>query len=117
MTFPGNGALNSTLIAEMRAIDFVKRLLADGKLDPARYTDVLMHRIDGGNALNGYSASSKSATDSKLIHGLQDLGHTGAAQWLQKKSAQVGISFSIQIANDYLDDLREPVAHSVANGN
>ena len=30
---------NSALIAEMRAIDFVKRLLAEGKLDPARYKD------------------------------------------------------------------------------
>ena len=27
---------NSALIAEVRAIDFVKRLLAEGKLDPAR---------------------------------------------------------------------------------
>ena len=101
---------NSALIAEMRAIDFVKRLLAEGKLDPARYKDVLMHRIDGGEVLNGYSASSKSATDAKLIHELHDLGRTCAAQWLQKKSVQVGLSSSIQIAQDYLDDLRVPVA-------
>ena len=107
---------NSALIAEMRAIDFVKRLLAEGKLDPARYKDVLMHRIDGGDALTGYSASSKSATDSKLIHELHDLGRTCAAQWLQKKSAQVGVSSSIQIARDYLDDLRVPVAHRTADG-
>lgn len=31
---------NAGLIAEMRAIDFVKRLLAEGKLDPAHYKDV-----------------------------------------------------------------------------
>ena len=107
---------NAALIAEMRAIDFVKRLLAEGKLDPARYKDVLMHRIDGGDALNGYSASSKSATDSKLIHELHDLGRTCAAQWLQKKSMQVGVSSSIQIAQDYLDDLRVPVTHRTADG-
>ncbi len=107
---------NSALIAEMRAIDFVKRLLAEGKLDPARYKDVLMHRIDGGEALNGYSASTKSATDSKLIHELHDLGRTCAAQWLQKKSSHVGVSSSIQIAQDYLDDLRVPVAHRPAEG-
>jgi NTE family protein len=107
---------NSALIAEMRAIDFVKRLLAEGKLDPARYKDVLMHRIDGGDALNGYSASSKSATDAKLIHGLHDLGRSCAAQWLQKKSNLVGVSSSIQIAQDYLDDLRVPVDHRAAEG-
>ena len=43
---------NSALIAEMRAIDFVKRLLKAGKLDPAHYKDVLMHRIDGGEAVS-----------------------------------------------------------------
>ena len=75
-----------------------------------------MHRIDGGDALNGYSASSKSATDSKLIHKLHDLGRSCAAQWLQKKSAQVGVSSSIQIAQDYLDDLPVTVAHSPADG-
>ncbi len=101
---------NSALIAEMRAIDFVKQLLAEGKLDPARYKDVLMHRIDGGEVLNGYSASSKSATDAKLIHELHDLGRTCAAQWLQMKFVQVGLSSSIQITHDYLDDLRVPVA-------
>ena len=40
---------NAALIAEMRAIDFVKRLLAQGRLDAKRYKDVLMHRIDGRN--------------------------------------------------------------------
>lgn len=99
---------NSALIAEMRAIDFVKRLLAEGKLDPAHYKDVLMHRIDGGDALDAYSASSKSATDAKLIHELRDLGRSCAALWLQKKSSHVGHSASIQITRDYLDDLRVP---------
>ena len=75
-----------------------------------------MHRIDGGDALNGYSASSKAATDAKLIHELHDLGRSSATQWLLKKSGQVGVRSSIQIANDYLDDLRLPVDQRPANG-
>lgn len=54
---------NARLVAEMRAIDFVKRLLAEGKLDASQYKDVLMHRIDGGEVLDGYSASTKVRTD------------------------------------------------------
>ena len=103
---------NAALIAEMRAIDFVKRLLAEGKLDPKRYKDVLMHRIDGGEALEAYPASSKSATDAKLIQSLCALGQQCATQWLQKKANSVGTSSSIAIARDYLDDLRVPVAHT-----
>jgi NTE family protein len=101
---------NSALIAEMRAIDFVKRLLADGKLDPAHYKDVLMHRIDGGEILEGFHASTKSATDAKLIHTLRDLGKDCARQWLVKRFTSLGVSCSVNIGRDYLDDLRVPAA-------
>ena len=93
----------------MRAIDFVKRLLADGKLDPARYKNVLMHRIDGGEALEAYDASSKSSTDGKLIHALRDLGIQCAQQWLGKRYKSLGVMDTVNIARDYLDDLRVPV--------
>ena len=99
---------NAALIAEMRAIDFVKRLLAEGKLDPAHYKDVLMHRIDGGEILEGFAASTKSATDAKLIHTLRDLGKGCAKLWLAKKFASLGVASSVNIGRDYLDALRVP---------
>ncbi len=110
---------NSALIAEMRAIDFVKRLLAEGKLDPRHYKDVLMHRIDGGHALDSYPAASKAQTDGALIYRLRDLGRQSAAHWLSQHLPQIGVASSINIARDYLDDMRVPVgplltpAHSV----
>jgi NTE family protein len=90
----------------MRAIDFVKRLLADGKLDATRYKDVLMHRIDGGELLEAFHASTKSATDERLIHELRDLGINCAKLWLKKRFKQLGQESSVNIARDYLDDLR-----------
>jgi NTE family protein len=99
---------NAALIAEMRAIDFVKRLLAEGKLDPQRYKDVRMHRIDGGDALEAYPASTKSDTHAPLIHALRDLGKAAARQWLNSNGTSVGVKSSINIAADYLDDLRVP---------
>ena len=99
---------NSALIAEMRAIDFVKRLLAEGKLDPKRYKNVLMHRIDGGEALEAFHASTKAETDGKLIHTLRDLGVRCASAWLAKNFNRLGMESSLNIARDYLDDLRVP---------
>ncbi len=101
---------NAALIAEMRAIDFVKRLLAEGKLDPARYKNVLMHRIDGGGALEAYPASTKSDTQATLLHTLRDLGRACATHWLAQHVASIGVTCSINIAADYLDDLRVPTA-------
>ena len=100
---------NGALIAEMRAIAFVKRLLADGKLDPARYKNVLMHRIDGGEVLEEYHASTKSSTDGKLILALRDLGIQCTQQWLGKHYKSFGVADTVNIARDYLDDLRMPV--------
>lgn len=97
---------NSALMAEMRAIDFVNRLLAQGRLDAARYKNVLMHRIDGGGALEAYTASTKSETDAKLIHALRDLGRACAQAWLGKHYPALGVECSVNIAADYLDDLR-----------
>jgi len=101
---------NAALIAEMRAIDFVKRLLAEGKLDPAHYKEVLMHRIDGGKELDAYPASSKAETDADLIYRLRDLGKRCAEHWLEHSLHSVGVASSIHIAQDYLDDLRVPVS-------
>lgn len=103
---------NAALIAEMRAIDFVKRLLAEGKLDPARYKDVLMHRIDGGRELDDYPASTKAQTSADLIYKLRDLGQRSARQWLERNLAHVGTHSTINIARDYLDDLRVPLRQS-----
>jgi len=100
---------NASLIAEMRAIDFVKRLLAEGKLDPAHYKDVLMHRIDGGEALEKFTAHTKSSTDKNLIHSLRDLGVLCGQEWLARRFESLGVKSTVNIARDYLDDLRMPV--------
>ena len=100
---------NAALLAEMRAIDFVKRLLVQGKLDPAHYKDVLLHRIDGGEVLEQLGAATKLSTDAPLIHALHDLGQSHARQWLAQHAGDLGVRSGINITRDYLDDLRVPV--------
>jgi NTE family protein len=102
-------SFNATLIAEMRAIDFVKRLLAMGKLDPTHYKDVLLHRIDGGAVLEQLGAATKLSTDAPMIRALFELGQSHARQWLTQSAGDLGVRSSIDIAQDYLDDLRVPV--------
>jgi NTE family protein len=100
---------NAGLLAEMRAIDFVKRLIAQGKLDASHYKDVLMHRIDGGELLENYSAASKVSTNSPMIHKLRDLGREATQKWLKHHVDRLGKESTLNIARDYLDDLRVPV--------
>jgi NTE family protein len=100
---------NAGLLAEMRAIDFVKRLIAQGKLDANQYKDVLMHRIDGGEFLEQYNSASKVSTNSQMIHALRDLGRECTHKWLKQHFDQIGKQATLNIARDYLDDLRVPV--------
>lgn len=104
---------NASLLAEMRAIDFVKRMLAEGRLDPRRYKDLLMHRIDGGAAMERFGASTKLATDSVFLQTLHALGREAARDWLHRHYDRLGEASTVNIARDYLDDLRLPGEHGV----
>lgn len=91
---------NASLLAEMRAIEFVRRLLAEGKLDPRRYKSVRMHRIDGGAVLAPFGADSKSRADLPFVRKLFDLGRTAGQEWLQAHGKDVGVRPTIKIAEN-----------------
>jgi NTE family protein len=97
---------NASLLAQMRSIDFVNRLIDKGYLPPERYRTVRLHRIDGGEALEAYPASSKASADGDLIEALFELGRQCGKRWLKKHWADVGVKTSINISKDYLDDMR-----------
>ena len=97
---------NASLLTQMRVIDLVNRFTERGYLPPERYRAVRLHRIDGGQALEAYPASSKSAVDGKLVESLFELGRNCGHIWLTKHFSDVGVKSSINISDDYLDDMR-----------
>jgi NTE family protein len=82
---------NASLLAELRAIEFVLRLLEQKRLDPERYKRVLMHRIDGGAVLQEYGASSKMRADTKMVRELFDLGREQGQRWLHEHRGDIGV--------------------------
>lgn len=91
---------NASLLAELRAIEFVRRLLAEGKLDPRRYKDVRMHRIDGGSALAGQGFASKARADQAFLRQLFALGRAAGQQWLAAHRQDVGTRASLNLAHN-----------------
>lgn len=91
---------NAGLLSELRAIDFVRRMLAEGRLDAARYKNVLMHRIDGGSALSRYGASSKSRVDMAFLLKLFELGRKQGEQWVHDHRSDVGVRQTLQIVDN-----------------
>ena len=91
---------NASLLAELRAIEFVRRLLAEGKLDARRYKSVRMHRIDGGSVLASFGADSKLRADLAFVRKLFALGRTAGQEWLHAHRKDVGVRPSIKIAEN-----------------
>ena len=82
---------NAPLLAEFRAIEFVSRLLDEGRLDPARYKKMLLHRVDGGAALAGFGAASKLRADTPFLQRLFDLGRKVGQRWLKTHVEHLGV--------------------------
>lgn len=75
-------SFNSSLLKELRAIDFVARLLDEGKLDEDRYRRARIHIIENRAALNPLGASSKVNAEWAFLSHLRDLGRETAVAWL-----------------------------------
>ncbi|MGN1056263.1 MAG: patatin-like phospholipase family protein [Comamonas sp.] len=91
---------NAGLLSELRAIDFVRRLLAEGRLDPERYKSVRLHRIDGGAALARFGAASKSRVDMGFLLKLFELGRAQGQQWVHDHRSDVGVRQTLQIVDN-----------------
>ena len=97
---------NASLLAQMRSMDFVNRMLERGHLDAERYRKVLLHRVDGGEALEAFPSASKTSADGVTIGKLHTLGRECAQRWLKMRFNDLGEKTTIDIARDYLDDMR-----------
>ena len=90
-------AFNSSLLKELRAIDFVDRLLRDGRLDPGEYRQVRIHIIEGGSALKAMGASSKFNVEWAFLTRLRDIGRATAEEWLDRHRADLGVRSSVDL--------------------
>lgn len=72
-------------------------------MHPSRAKQVLLHRIDGGEAMKEYPGSTKSATDGTLIRSLFEIGQQRTQQWLAHHFEAIGKHGTVDIRRDYPD--------------
>ncbi len=90
-------SFNATLLSELRAVDFVVRLIDEGKLSRDEYKRVLMHRIDADKALARFTASSRLSADWSFFQRLRDAGRRSAKAWLKAHYDDLGKRATIDI--------------------
>ena len=93
---------NSSLIAEMRAIDFVSRLLQSGTLPKGSYKDMHMHLIYSREEIADLNASSKLNADWSFFKYLRKIGYDAADQWIIENKKHIGMRSTIDIRDKFL---------------
>ncbi|VDC31911.1 patatin-like phospholipase family protein [Pseudogemmobacter humi] len=91
-------SFNATLLSELRAIAFVKRLIAGGRIVPGQMKDVRVHMILDDGLMNGLTAASKLQPSRALIERLFGAGRAAADRFLAECGDQIGKRSSADLA-------------------
>ena len=81
---------NSSLLQELRSIEFVSKLLDEGSLDETRYRRERIHLIENQEALKPLGASSKLNAEWAFLTYLRDVGRETADRWIAENYEQIG---------------------------
>ena len=95
---------NASLLREFRAIDFVSRLLDQGKLAPEDYKHVLVHRIEAEEDIKPLGASSKLNAEWAFLEHLNDIGRRAADRWLEENYRHLGKKSTVDLRAMYQGD-------------
>ncbi|MGB0694487.1 MAG: patatin-like phospholipase family protein [Rhodospirillaceae bacterium] len=88
---------NSSLQKELRAIEFVSRLIQQGKLSGDDYNDMRVHIIEARKEMRPLGASSKVNAEWAFLEHLFDIGRRAADKWLANHFDDLGTTCSVDL--------------------
>lgn len=98
-------SFNSSLMREMRAIEFAGRLVEGGWLKK-QYADrvrrILIHSIRDDEAMASLSLPSKLSPDRRFLKRLHDFGRAATAAWLDRHHGDLGKRSSVDLRAEFL---------------
>jgi NTE family protein len=90
-------SFNGSLLKELRAIDFVDRLIREGKLSAEDYRQVRVHVIENQAELKPLGASSKMNVEWDFLTMLRDMGRETTTRWLDDNFADIGTRATVDL--------------------
>jgi NTE family protein len=91
-------SFNAPLLAELRAADFVARLIEEGALKSKRYRREFLHRIGGDGELETLGAATKLDVNWTFLKSLRDLGRAATKAWLEENFDSIGVRSTLDVA-------------------
>lgn len=94
---------NASLLREFRAIDFVNRLLEDGRLEGTSYRRVLIHMIDETDR-SVFDSSSRIRISREMLGSLFESGRAAAEHWLARSFDDLGKRSTVDLRKLFQGD-------------
>ena len=90
-------SFNSSLLRELRAIKFVKRLLGEGQLPSGAMKDVLVHMVADDALMNTLNVATKTLAMPLLLERLKEAGRTAADGFLAAHKADLNTRSTVDL--------------------
>lgn len=90
-------SFNASLMKELRAINFVQRLLDDGTLEWGRMARVHVHMIADDNLMTDLSVATKLVPNPVVLKALFDAGYAAAHQFLDAHFDDLNTASSVNL--------------------
>jgi NTE family protein len=91
-------SFNATLLSELRAINFVRRLIATGAVSATAMKDVLMHIVSDDRLMTALTAETKLMPTTGVIARLRDGGRRAAERFLARHGDSIGRESTVDLA-------------------
>ncbi|NNE54177.1 MAG: patatin-like phospholipase family protein, partial [Sulfitobacter sp.] len=90
-------SFNSSLLRELRAIEFVQRLMDEGTLSEKRMSRVRIHMIADDELMAKLSVATKMVPNAAVIGTLREAGHAAAEAFLSAHKDKIGEQSSVDL--------------------
>ena len=94
-------SFNASLLRELRAVQFVKRLLHDGSLKPGAMKDVLVHMIADDALMTELSVATKLVPTPPILSRLKRAGRAAAEDFLHQHGDAINTRSSVDLPAMY----------------
>ena len=90
-------SFNAALLGELRAVNFVKRLIGEGRMPAGAMKDINIHLVADEALMNDLGADSKLSPSPALLERLKSAGRAACGHWLAQHRGQVGHESSVDL--------------------
>ncbi len=90
-------SFNSSLLRELRAIEFVQRLITDGRVARGQMKQVLVHMVGDDEFMRGLSETTKMMPNPYLLASLKAAGRKAADDFLDAHREALGRTSSVDL--------------------